>query len=163
MSAPVLDHLILAASALFDARRQPSTARLTVHPLPGGPAPDPEALGQLLGEVWPADAGPIALNLTSEAWLRALLDWLERRGVQPHWLIELPAFMLADGATGDRLATLSSQGQGMVLKGRPLAPLSADQLRSFRLAVIDVDEERRMPGESAPAGVPRTLPFAQAG
>ncbi|MBQ0933452.1 EAL and HDOD domain-containing protein [Ideonella alba] len=163
MSAPVLDHLILAGSALFDARRQPSIARLTVHPLPGGPAPDPEALAALLAGTWPADAGPIALNLTSETWLRALLDWLERAGVQAHWLVELPAFMLADAATTDRLATLSSHGQGLVLKGRPLAPLAPEQLRSFKLAVIDVDEERRVPGEASPAVPARSLPFAQSG
>jgi len=163
MPAPVLDHLILAGSALFDARRHPAIARLTVHPLPDGPAPDPAALAELIHQAWPAEAGPMALNLTSERWLNALLDWLERHGVQAHWLVELPAFMLADAATGDRLATLSSQGQGLVLKGRPLAPLSAAQLRSFKLAVIEVDEERRMPGEPAPEATARTLPFAQAG
>ena len=163
MPDAVLDHLLIASGAQFDAQRQPSTARLTVHPLPGGPAPDIAGLAAVLERTWPAEAGAVSLNLTSEPWLRALLQHLQMHGPQPHWRVELPAFLLADPAEQTRLLALHGQGHAFVLKGRPLQPLAPEALACFRCAIIDVDEERRLPGQAAPDPKARQLPFVQTG
>ena len=164
MDHPVLDQLILGCSALFNAKRQPGTARLTVHPLNPGHAPDIAALQAMLQEAWPESNGPLALNLTSEAWLQALLVQLAAQGPVAHWQIEIPAFMLADASQGPALQALAAAGQAMVLKGRPLAPLAPEQVTCFKYAIIELDEDRRTMAAPAGAGNPaRVLPFVQAG
>lgn len=167
MDTPVLEHLLLGCNALFDAKRQPGISRLSIHPVTGatltGAAPDAAALQQVLVAAWPPALGPLALNLTSEAWLRALLERLAAEAPVPHWQVEVPAFMLADDAQAQALQALAARGQPLVLKGRPLSPLSPGLMASFRYAIIEIGEDRRVPGPT-PAGAPaRVLPFVQAG
>lgn len=163
MNDGVLNHLILGYGAVFDAKRQPGITRLTVHPTVAASAPDVSGLQSLLQHHWQAGHGPLALNITSEAWLRALLQHLDGLGPVPHWLVEVPAFVLSDAALSAQVVDLATRNQPFVLKGRPLAPLSPTLVRSFQFAIIEVDEDRRSPGATPAGAPPRTLPFVQAG
>lgn len=163
MNDGVLDHIILGYGAVFDAKRKPGITRLTLHPTPQAQTPEVQGLQEVLLSQWQASHGPLALNITSEAWLRALLLQLSEQGPVPQWLVEVPAFVLGDAALSNQVVELATRGQPFVLKGRPLAPLSPTLTRSFQFAIIEIDEERRSPG-AAPAGAPaRSLPFVQAG
>ncbi|MBP6674167.1 MAG: HDOD domain-containing protein [Vitreoscilla sp.] len=163
MNDGVLDHLILGYGAVFDAKRKPGITRLTLHPTAFAGQPDLPGLQDVLLEHWQTSHGPLALNLTSESWLRALLRHLTEQGPVPQWQVEVPAFVLSDAALASEVVELATRGQPFVLKGRPLSPLSPTLMRSFQCAIIEIDEDRRVPG-AAPAGAPaRTLPFVQAG
>jgi c-di-GMP phosphodiesterase len=163
MNDGVLDHLILGYGAVFDAKRQPGITRLTLHPTSSAAAPDVPGLQEVLAQAWQPSHGMLALNLTSESWLRALLDSLTENGPAPQWQVEVPAFVLTDAALSNQVVELAARSQPFVLKGRPLSPLSPTLMRSFQYAIIEIDEERRVPG-AAPAGAPpRTLAFVQAG
>lgn len=158
MSA-ILDHLVLGCGAMFDARRAPATARLTVHPA-GEDAPvDPAGLLDALQGAWPADSGPMSLNLTSEPWLSALIDG----AVPAHMMVEVPAFLAAEPAWDSRIRQRAAQGLGLVLKGRPLAPLPAGLMSCFRMAIVDRADDRRLAGPAHAEAVPRGLPFVQSG
>jgi len=157
MSA-ILDHLILGCGAMFDAHRAPATARLTVHPA-GDDAPvDPAGLLDALAEVWPADSGPMSLNLTSEPWLSALMH-AELPG---HLMVEVPAFLAGEPSWAERIRQRAGQGAGLVLKGRPLSPLAPEVMGCFKLAIVDRSDDRRT-GAAPAAGAPRSLPFVQSG
>lgn len=157
MSA-ILDHLILGCGAMFDAHRAPATARLTVHPA-GDDAPvDPAGLLDALAEVWPADSGPMSLNLTSEPWLSALMH-AELPG---HLMVEVPAFLAGEPAWAERIRQRGGQGAGLVLKGRPLSPLAPEVMGCFKLAIVDRSDDRRT-GAAPAVGAPRSLPFVQSG
>lgn len=155
----VLDEVILGYGAMFDARRQPATARLTVHPVTDTSTPDAAGLLAVLEEAWPADAGPMSLNLTSEAWLSALM---EAKG-PPHLMVEIPAFLAGDSAWQQRIRQRAADGLLVVLKGRPLAPLPADLMSCFHCAFVDRADDRRTAQAPAPAGTVRSVPFVQTG
>lgn len=153
----ILEQVILGCGAMFDAKRQPMAVRLTVHPASEGAPADPNGLLAALAEAWPADAGPMALNLTSEQWLSALMDVK----TPAHLMVEVPAFLAAEPVWADRIRQRGADGLAMVLKGRPLAPLPADLMGCFKLAIVDRADDRRL---AAPgAGAARALPFVQAG
>jgi EAL and modified HD-GYP domain-containing signal transduction protein len=157
-SHAVLEHVILGCGAMFDARRQPMTSRLTVHPFKEGVEPDPHGLLATLADAWPEEAGPMSLNLTSEAWLSALMDVK----TPAHLMIEVPAFLAGEPAWEQRIRQRASEGLGLVLKGRPLAPLPADLMACFKCAIVDRADDRRQ--SAAPtAGAVRSLPFVQSG
>jgi EAL and modified HD-GYP domain-containing signal transduction protein len=163
MDDAILDHLILGLGALFDAKRQPGITRLTLQPVHAAPPTDIGQLQEVLGAYWQPEFGPLALNLTSEAWLLALLRHLAQHGPVPQWQVEVPAFVLTDAALSNTVVELAAAGQPFVLKGRPLAPMSPTLMRSFHHAIIEIEEERRTansPGAAVPA---RVLPFVQAG
>ena len=163
MTEAILDHVLLASGALFDARRHPGRQRLTLHPLSTTAAVEPAALAELIAQSWPAEHGDLLINLTSETWLRALLGWLETQGTVAHWWVEVPAFLLGEADFAQSLMQLGAAGQGLVLKGRPLKPLAPELLACFRLAIVDVEEERRRPGEEPRAPQVRTLKYVQSG
>lgn len=154
----VLEHVILGCGAMFDARRQPATTRLTVHPAHDGAVPDPNGLLAALADAWPVDAGPMSLNLTSEQWLAALMDVK----TPAHLMVEVPAFLAGEPVWADRIRQRAADGLAMVLKGRPLAPLPPDLMGCFKLAIIDRADDRRQ--AAAPgSGAARALPFVQSG
>lgn len=154
----ILDHLILGSGAMFDARRQPMASRLTVHPDSEQTAPDPAGLLAALLESWPADAGPMSINLTSEGWLSAMMD----AAMPAHLMLEVPAFLAGEPAWGDRIRQRAAGGLTMVLKGRPLAPLPAELVGCFKYAIIDRADDRYHSAEPT-GGAVRILPFVQSG
>ena len=156
---PILEHLILGCGAMFDAKRQPMAVRLTVHPATEATPVDPNGLLAALNDAWPGESGPMSVNLTSEAWLSALMDVK----TPPHLMVEVPAFLAGDPAWGDRIRQRAGEGLAMVLKGRPLAPLPSDLMGCFKLAIVDRADDRRLANAPAPAGTVRTLPFVQSG
>lgn len=155
----ILEHVILGCGALFDARRAPMSTRLTVHPATDEIKPDPDGLLAMLADVWPADCGPMSLNLTSEGWLSALME------ITPptHLMIEVPAFLAVDAAWEQRIRGRAADGVAMVLKGRPLSPLPADLMSCFKLAIVDRADDRRLANNPPPGGAVRTVPFVQSG
>jgi c-di-GMP phosphodiesterase len=154
----ILEQVILGCGAMFDARRQPATTRLTVHPVNDSVVPDPNSLLAELADAWPAEAGPMSLNLTSETWLAALMDVK----TPAHLMIEVPAFLAGDVAWGGRIRQRAAEGLGMVLKGRPLSPLAPEVMACFKCAIIDRADDRRL-SPAPPGAPPRTLPFVQSG
>ena len=154
----ILEHVILGCGAMFDAKRVPSATRLTLHPETEGMAADPNGLLAVLEEAWPVDAGPMSLNLTSEAWMVALMDVK----TPAHLMVEVPAFLAGEPAWADRIRQRAGEGLLMVLKGRPLSPLPADLLSCFKCAIVDRADDRYLSAQ-APGGAVRTLPFVQSG
>ena len=155
---PLLEAVTLGYGNLFDAKHTPMAARLTVHPLAGAQTPNVAELLGALAQHWPAEAGPLWLNLTNVAWLSELMQ----ASPSPHLFVELPAFLAGDPGWAAPCIALAAQGVPLVLKGRPLAPLSREVLAAFRYAIVDRSEDRRMspqPGQP-PA---RWLPFVQSG
>jgi EAL and modified HD-GYP domain-containing signal transduction protein len=154
----ILEHVILGCGAMFDAKRVPMAARLTVHPFTEGMAADPKGLLEALADAWPAEAGPMSLNLTSEAWMAALMDVK----TPSHLMVEVPAFLAGEAAWADRVRQRSTDGLAMVLKGRPLQPLPADLLNCFKYAIVDRADDRYQSAQPT-GGAVRTLPFVQSG
>ncbi|MCL4183809.1 MAG: HDOD domain-containing protein [Burkholderiaceae bacterium] len=74
---------------------------------------------------------------------------------------------LVDTTPGRALvAELHRRGFALVLVGRPGSPLPSELVPAFRMAVIDVHEDRRatqQPGAPLPPGVKRSIPYVQAG
>ncbi|MBP7914870.1 MAG: HDOD domain-containing protein [Vitreoscilla sp.] len=154
----VLDHVILGCGAMFDARRAPMAARVTAHPADDGGAPDAAGLLAALAEAWPAESGPLSLNLTSEAWLASLMQ----APVPSQLMIEVPAFLAGDPDWATQIKQRSEQGLSLVLKGRPLSPLPAELMTCFRYAIVDRADDRRGTATPSPGAV-RALPFVQSG
>lgn len=141
-----LDVVTLGYGTLFDTRLRPVAMRLTVHPHDAGPPRVPDLLAAL-AQAWPAERGPLWLNLTSEPWLREML----KAPVPAHWVVEVPAFVATDPDLALPGAGLvGRQGMPLALKGRPVEPLPGPLLACFGQALVD-------PGETA------HLPFVQAG
>lgn len=99
----------------------------------------------------------VSLNIADEAWLRAVMA----QALPAHFMIEVPAFMAADPAFAAPMADLQARGIQLLLKGRPLQPLTPAQLACFSHAVVETEEERR----ALPAAVPgtRRLGLVQSG
>lgn len=155
---PLLDAVTLGYGNLFDAKHAPMAARLTVHPRAGAQVPEVAELLRVLGEHWPAEAGPLWLNLTNEAWLGELM----KASPSPHLFVELPAFLAGDPDWAEPCIALAAQGVPLVLKGRPLTPLTPAVLAAFRYAIVDCSEDRRLEPQVGPRPT-RTLPFVQSG
>lgn len=154
----ILEQVILGCGAMFDARRTPMAARVTVHPAHEGVPPGPGALLAALVESWPAEAGPLSLNLTTEDWLVAMMQ------AQPpsHVMVEVPAFLAGEPGFMDSIRQRAAEGLSMVLKGRPLQPLPAELMTCFRYAIVDRADDRRQSATPSPGAV-RSLPFVQSG
>jgi EAL and modified HD-GYP domain-containing signal transduction protein len=158
---PVLGHVALGYSPMIDLQRAVTATRLTVFPERPDSAPDATALLVALHEVWPppgAGAAPqVSLNIAGEALLCAVMQ----AAPQPHLMIEVPAFMAGDPAHKPALRELHAAGSVLLIKGRPLAPLSAEVLACFSHAIVDADEDRR--ADTPPAPGARSVTTVQAG
>lgn len=154
----ILDDVILGCGAVFDAQRKPVWTRLTVHPANDGVAPDPAALVAALDDAWPAESGPMSLNLTSEAWMAALLDM----PLPAHLMVEVPAFLAGEAAWGQRIHQRCAEGLAMLLKGRPINPLPPELMACFKYAIVDRADDRRVSATPS-GGAVRNLPFVQSG
>jgi len=129
---PVLDQVVLGANTLFDAKRAPLAAHLTVFPQRPEAAMDTAGLLAVLDAIAPAEAGPLLLSIANEAGLRAVLA----APVAPHVMVEVPGFMLSDPALATMLEERVATGLSLVLGGR--VPDEAPQAlwQMFRYATV---------------------------
>jgi hypothetical protein len=109
--------------------------------------------------VWPAGGATASLNVLSESLLQDLL----RAAPSPNLMIEVPSFMAVNALHSEAIRALHARGITLLLKGRPLSELPREVLPCFRYSIVDVDEERRVSGSAAPAGVTRSIHYVQAG
>jgi c-di-GMP phosphodiesterase len=130
---PVLKQVVLGASSLFDAKRTPVAAHMTVFPQRPDAAIDAAGLLQVIDLIAPPEGGPLMLSVANEAGLRALLA----APMAPHLMLEVPGFMLSDAELAATLQERVAAGQSFVLGGR--VPDSAPpQLWSlFRAVTVD--------------------------
>jgi len=118
---PILDQVVLGASSLFDVKRAPIAAHMTVFPQRPDAPIDAAGLLQVVDVIAPPEAGPLMLSVAHEGSLRALLA----APTAPHLMIEVPGFMLADPELAVLLQERVAQGLSLVLGGR--IPDSAPQ------------------------------------
>ncbi len=111
---PVLDQVVLGASSLFDAKRAPIAAHMTVFPQRPDAPIDAAGLLQVIDVIAPPEAGPLMLGVAHEGGLRALLA----APTAPHLMIEVPGFMVADPELAVLLQERVAQGLSLVLGGR---------------------------------------------
>lgn len=158
---PILGQIALAYSPVIDRNRAVIATRLTVFPLQQGSQLDAGALLQAIAEVWPTGgASQVWLNVLSENLLEGLLQ------AQPatHVFIEIPAFMASDPAHLEAITTLHANGNTLLLKGRPVQELPREVLPSFKYAIVDLADDRRLDETAANAsGVTRTVSHVQNG
>ena len=130
---PVLDQVVLGASTLFDAKRAPVAAHMTVFPQRSDAAIDTAGLLQVIDVIAPPEGGPLMLSVANEAGLRALLA----APTAPHLMIEVPGFMLSDPELATTLQERVATGLSLVLGGR--VPDSAPQhlWQLFRAVTVD--------------------------
>ena len=130
---PVLDQIVLGASSLFDVKRAPIAAHMTVFPQRSDAAIDAAGLLQVVDVVAPPEAGPLMLSVANEAGLRAVLA----APTAPHLMVEVPGFMLTDPELATLLHERVAQGLSLVLGGRvpDSAPQSLWQL--FQAVTVD--------------------------
>jgi len=130
---PVLDQVVLGASSLFDAKRAPVAAHMTVFPQRPDAAIDAAGLLQVIDVIAPPEGGPLMLSVANEAGLRALLA----APTAPHLMIEVPGFMLTDPELAVTLQERVATGLSLVLGGR--VPDSAPQhlWSLFRAVTVD--------------------------
>src|ERR1700761_301148 len=130
---PVLDQVVLGASSLFDVKRAPVAAHMTVFPQRPDAAIDAAGLLQVVDVIAPPEAGPLMLSVANEAGLRALLS----APTASHLMIEVPGFMLSDPELATHLQERVATGLSLVLGGR--VPDSAPQhlWQMFRAVTVD--------------------------
>ena len=161
---PVLGQVALGYCPLVDRPRTVTGLRLTVFPERPDASPDAAALLAALEEVWPRpEAGQkavprVSLNLAGETLLAQAMA--ARPG--PQMMVEVPAFMAGDGGQLASLAALREAGSVLVIKGRPVNPLTPEVLSMFTHSIVDMAEDRRA-GAPAPAGVTRNITCIQTG
>ena len=176
---PVLGQLALGYSPMIDRERVVVATRLTIFPERPDALADVPALLGLLEEVWPrplgaedrpgaprAEAaggrlalpmGGLALNIAGEALLQAVMQ----SGPGAGRLLEIPTFMAGQPGQVPVLQALHAQGAVLLLKGRPLSPLSPEALSCFSFSVVELEEDRRG-GQAGPPGV-RKVPSVYGG
>ncbi len=186
----VLAQVALGYCPMIDRQRSVVATRLTVFPAQPDSRPDPAALLRALEEVWPApEAGddqplkltlrqldvtpkgaaaaaatpgmalrtPVSLNLAGEDLLHAVLQ----AAPGPQLMIEVPAFMAGDPANTAALRALQTAGNLLLIKGRPVTPLTPEVLSCFAHCIVDVDEDRR--SGPPPSGTVRRISTVQSG
>ena len=167
---PVLGQVVLGYCPFVDRQRAVTALRLTVFPERPSATPDAAALFAALEEVWPAapaadgakpaarPAPAVSLNIAGEAMLAATLS----AAPGPHMMVEVPAFMAGDAQQLAALQALRARGNVLVIKGRPLQPLTPEVLGLFTHSLVDMAEDRRA-GAPAPSGVTRNITCIQTG
>ncbi|MBC7663641.1 MAG: HDOD domain-containing protein [Caulobacter sp.] len=130
---PVLDQVVLGASTLFDVKRAPIAAHMSVFPQRPDAAMDAAGLLQVVDVLAPPESGPLMLSVANETGLRALLA----APTAPHLMIEVPGFMLTDPELAVLLQERVAQGLSLVLGGR--VPESAPQHLWSLFQAVTVD------------------------
>jgi len=130
---PVLDQVVLGASTLFDVKRAPIAAHMSVFPQRPDAAMDAAGLLQVVDVLAPPEAGPLMLSVANESGLRAILA----APTAAHLMIEVPGFMLTDPELAVLLQERVAQGLSLVLGGR--VPESAPQHLWSLFQAVTVD------------------------
>jgi len=130
---PVLDQVVLGASSLFDVKRAPMAAHMTVFPQRPDASIDAAGLLQVVDVIAPPEAGPLMLSVAHEGSLRALLA----APTAPHLMIEVPGFMLNDPELAVLLKERVAQGLSLVLGGRIPDSAPQDLWQLFRAVTVD--------------------------
>jgi len=130
---PVLDQVVLGASSLFDAKRAPIAAHMTVFPQRPDAPIDAAGLLQVIDVIAPPEAGPLMLGVAHEGSLRALLA----APTAPHLMIEVPGFMAADPGLAVLLQERVAQGLSLVLGGRIPEGAPQELWHLFQAVTID--------------------------
>ena len=130
---PVLDQVVLGASSLFDVKRAPVAAHMTVFPQRPDAAIDAAGLLQVIDVIAPPEAGPLMLSVANEAGLRALLA----APTAPHLMIEVPGFMLSDPELAVHLQERVATGLSLVLGGRVPDAAPPHLWSLFRAVTVD--------------------------
>jgi c-di-GMP phosphodiesterase len=130
---PVLDSVVLGASSLFDAKRAPIAAHMTVFPQRPDAAIDAAGLLQVIDVIAPPEAGPLMLSVANEAGLRALLA----APTAPHLMVEVPGFMLTDPGLATTLHERVATGLSLVLGGRVPESAPQDLWQLFQAVTVD--------------------------
>ncbi|HVO07170.1 MAG TPA: histidine kinase [Burkholderiaceae bacterium] len=156
----VLGKVVLGYAPVIDRYQGVIATRLTVVPLRMGVTPDADALLQAIGDVWPAEGGPVVLNVSSELLLAELLRARPQRNV----MVEIPWFVAVEPANTAVLQELAARGNTLLLKGRPMRQLPRELLQAFKWSIIDFADDRRLTAPAAPpAGAARSIPHIQSG
>jgi len=155
----VLGKVVLGYAPVIDRYQGVIATRLSVVPLRPGVTPDADALLQAIGEVWPAEGGPVVLNVSSELLLAELLRARPHRNV----MVEIPWFVAVEPSNTAVLQELAARGNTLLLKGRPLRQLPRELLHAFKWSIIDFADDRRLAAAPAPAGTARSIAHIQSG
>jgi EAL and modified HD-GYP domain-containing signal transduction protein len=160
MQHPLFSHALIGYEPIIDQRRNVLAMRLRIDPRETGS--NLATIYRELAALW-SDADSSILVESAAPLDEALLavDPLERV-----W-IEVPVAFAESEAGRALLPRLRQRGFPMVLGGRPLQPLPAEVLAGFRLAIVDVADDRRLATSAGPepsrADPRRALPYVQAG
>ena len=165
LDVAILGQVALGYSPFIDRNRTVAATRLSVYPLRPDATLDVAQLLHAVGDVWPASGGNVSLNVVSESLLHDLLQ----ASPSANLMVEVPNFMAADPANVEALVRLHGNGNTLLLKGRPNAPLPREVLPCFKYSIIDLSDDRRISESTAPAsspppeGVTRTIAHVQSG
>jgi c-di-GMP phosphodiesterase len=158
--APAICGTLLGYEPIVDRARKAIAMRITARSRAG----DPTDIVRLYAEIaalWPAGSSPVLLRTDGEALHEQLLTVPASRLV---W-VEVPAAMTGSTRGLDMIGALHQKGFVQVLGGRPVGALPPLLVPAFKLAIIDVAEDRRLrdaPAET-PRGFTRSIPYAQSG
>jgi c-di-GMP phosphodiesterase len=131
------------------------------QPLSLSPRPlNPGAVSQRGALAAAAVKPPVSLNLAGEGLLRAVMAAIGQ-GSSPQLMIEVPAFMAGDAAHAAALHELHRAGSTLLIKGRPLSPLTPEVLALFSHSIVEADDDRR--SAAPPPGAARQVTTVQAG
>jgi EAL and modified HD-GYP domain-containing signal transduction protein len=155
---PILGQVVLGYSPMIDRQRAVIATRLTVFPAKPDLQLSSAALLEALSELWPAEGGPVSLNIVSE---QLLLDLLAAPIASNLW-VELPAFIAGNAEHLPAIRRLHQAGTTLLIKGRPVHELPREVLPCFRYSIIDLAEDRRSDAPAAP-GVTRNIGHVQSG
>ncbi|MEH0166153.1 EAL and HDOD domain-containing protein [Paucibacter sp. JuS9] len=143
----------LGYAPMIDRQHQVVATRLTVFPLRPDLRLDAAELITALAQAWPEGGKTVVLNAVSESLLTELLQTPAPKNL----LIELPAFMASDPAHAAALAGVRARGGKLVLKGRPLQPITAELQACFNHSLLDLDDERGGDGTPPWPGIPKLV------
>jgi EAL and modified HD-GYP domain-containing signal transduction protein len=144
----VLENILIGYTPVIDAQRTLTATRLTVFPERGARVDAPQLLNQLtqtfgLGAPGSETQGPsVLLNIADEDLLDQALAAAQREPTA--LLIEVPAFMAADPRRTPVLQAMREGGQMLAMSGRPVTELPREVLPSFRHAIVDFHDDRRL-------------------
>jgi EAL and modified HD-GYP domain-containing signal transduction protein len=117
---------------------------------------------EALGRIWPDTATPVLVDMGDDSPDATLLD----SEVRPMLWLEIPGRLAGDPGGLELIEALYRHGYTLVLRGRPAADLPPALLPAFKLALIHVDEDRRLGEGTAQAQrqvAKRSIPYAQTG
>jgi EAL and modified HD-GYP domain-containing signal transduction protein len=159
MDSSILGQVAFGYSPVIDRNRAVTATRVTVFPLKPDGHVDINQLLATLAAVWPESAGQVLLNVAGENLLKDLF------GSTPpvNFMVEVPAFMACDPANTEAIRELHMLGNQLLVRGRPAHELPRELLTSFKYAIIDLEDDRRIGQLGNDTAYGRVMPFLQSG